>query len=49
MSDSSGRPWIVSLVVTSALFGWGHGNQGITGIAQETLSPTACRTRWRSC
>ncbi len=30
--------WIVSLVVTSALFGWGHGNQGITGIAQETLS-----------
>ena len=30
--------WMVSLVVTSALFGWGHGNQGVTGIAQETLS-----------
>ena len=30
--------WIGSLVATSALFGWGHGNQGITGIAQETLS-----------
>jgi membrane protease YdiL (CAAX protease family) len=27
--------WLASLVVTSALFGWGHGGQGLTGMVQE--------------
>jgi membrane protease YdiL (CAAX protease family) len=27
--------WLVSLVVASALFGWGHGGQGLTGMVQE--------------
>ncbi|HEV2844071.1 MAG TPA: type II CAAX endopeptidase family protein [Thermoanaerobaculia bacterium] len=27
--------WIASLVVTSALFGWAHGGQGLTGMLQE--------------
>jgi len=27
--------WLVSLLVVSALFGWGHGGQGITGMVQE--------------
>jgi hypothetical protein len=30
--------WIASLIVASALFGWGHGGQGVTGMAQETLA-----------
>jgi membrane protease YdiL (CAAX protease family) len=30
--------WIVSLVATSLLFGWGHGGQGLSGMAQESLS-----------
>jgi uncharacterized protein len=30
------RPaWMVSLAVASALFGWGHGGQGVTGMVQE--------------
>ena len=36
--DGARSQWTMSLVVTSLLFGWGHGNQGLTGIAQETLS-----------
>jgi len=27
--------WLLSLVVASALFGWGHGGQGLTGMLQE--------------
>lgn len=27
--------WAVSLLLSSALFGWGHGGQGITGMLQE--------------
>ena len=27
--------WLMSLVVASALFGWGHGGQGLTGMLQE--------------
>jgi uncharacterized protein len=27
--------WLASLVVSSALFGWGHGGQGLTGMLQE--------------
>lgn len=27
--------WAMSLVVASALFGWGHGGQGLTGMLQE--------------
>ena len=27
--------WLVSLIVASALFGWGHGDQGLTGMVQE--------------
>ncbi|MEJ2085855.1 MAG: CPBP family intramembrane metalloprotease [Acidobacteriota bacterium] len=30
--------WITSLVVVSIYFGFGHGYQGLTGIAQESLS-----------
>ena len=30
--------WIVSLVLSSILFGWGHTEQGITGWIQEGLS-----------
>jgi hypothetical protein len=30
--------WLASLVVTSLLFGWGHGGQGLTGMMQETLA-----------
>jgi membrane protease YdiL (CAAX protease family) len=36
--QSSRAAWTGSLVVTSALFGWSHGNQGFAGIAQESLS-----------
>jgi membrane protease YdiL (CAAX protease family) len=41
IADLGGRTraaWVASLVVTSLLFGWGHGGQGITGMAQETLA-----------
>jgi membrane protease YdiL (CAAX protease family) len=27
--------WVVSLIVASALFGWAHGGQGLTGMLQE--------------
>jgi len=27
--------WLLSLILVSALFGWGHGNQGLTGMLQE--------------
>lgn len=27
--------WLASLAVTSALFGWGHGGQGLAGMLQE--------------
>jgi hypothetical protein len=30
--------WVASLVLTSALFGWGHTEQGISGWIQEALS-----------
>jgi membrane protease YdiL (CAAX protease family) len=30
--------WIASLVLTSALFGWGHTEQGVSGWVQEALS-----------
>jgi membrane protease YdiL (CAAX protease family) len=30
--------WIVSLLLVSALFGWVHSEQGISGAAQESLS-----------
>ena len=30
--------WIVSLIAVSLYFGIGHGNQGVAGIAQESLS-----------
>jgi len=30
--------WILALVLSSLLFGWGHGGQGITGMTQETLA-----------
>jgi membrane protease YdiL (CAAX protease family) len=30
--------WALSLLVVSALFGWGHGGQGITGMLQEGLA-----------
>lgn len=35
-----GRPaaWVSSLVITSVYFGVGHGNQGLTGTIQESLS-----------
>jgi uncharacterized protein len=32
--------WLASLVVASALFGWGHGSQGLTGMVQESLAGT---------
>jgi membrane protease YdiL (CAAX protease family) len=36
---AGGRPgplaWGAALVATSALFGWGHGGQGLTGMVQE--------------
>ena len=41
VADLGGRTraaWLASLVFTSALFGWGHGGQGITGMTQETLA-----------
>ena len=41
LADLGGRTraaWIASLAVTSLLFGWGHGGQGVTGMAQETLA-----------
>lgn len=30
--------WMTSLVVASALFGWAHGGQGLTGMLQEGLA-----------
>ena len=30
--------WIMSLFVASALFGWGHGGQGLTGMLQESFA-----------
>jgi membrane protease YdiL (CAAX protease family) len=34
-----GNPaWVVALFVTSALFGWGHTEQGVSGWVQEGLS-----------
>jgi membrane protease YdiL (CAAX protease family) len=30
--------WALSLGATSALFGWGHGGQGVTGMVQEGLA-----------
>ena len=30
--------WALSLVAASALFGWGHGGQGLTGMVQEGLA-----------
>ncbi len=30
--------WLVSLIVASALFGWGHGDQRLTGMLQEGLA-----------
>jgi membrane protease YdiL (CAAX protease family) len=30
--------WVMSLLVASVLFGWGHGGQGITGMVQETFA-----------
>jgi uncharacterized protein len=37
-ADLAGRTpvgWALALAVTSALFGWGHGGQGLTGMVQE--------------
>jgi membrane protease YdiL (CAAX protease family) len=33
-----GTAWVVSLVLSSALFGWGHTDQGVSGWIQEGLS-----------
>jgi uncharacterized protein len=33
--------WAGSLLVASALFGWGHGGQGVTGMVQEGLAGLA--------
>ncbi|MBO0323892.1 CPBP family intramembrane metalloprotease [Muricauda sp. CAU 1633] len=35
---SNNAAWIVALVLSSILFGWGHTEQGITGWIQEGLS-----------
>jgi membrane protease YdiL (CAAX protease family) len=32
------RAWIVSLILSSVLFGWGHTEQGVAGWVQEGLS-----------
>jgi membrane protease YdiL (CAAX protease family) len=41
VADVFGRTavaWIISLVAVSVFFGIGHGNQGVSGIVQESLS-----------
>lgn len=38
LGHGSRGAWAASLVVTSALFGWGHGDQGITGMVQESFA-----------
>ena len=30
--------WLASLLIGSALFGWGHTEQGVSGWVQESLS-----------
>jgi membrane protease YdiL (CAAX protease family) len=32
------KAWLVALVVSSVLFGWGHTEQGVSGWIQEGLS-----------
>lgn len=43
-ADLAGRgpaAWAFALVFVSALFGWGHGGQGLTGMVQEGLAGAA--------
>ncbi len=41
--------WIISLVATSLLFGWGHGGQGLSGMAQESLSGLLLGVLYLAC
>ena len=34
----SDAAWLVALVASSALFGWGHGGQGLAGMLQESFA-----------
>lgn len=41
LADLGGRTrgaWLFSLATSSALFGWGHGGQGLTGMVQEAFA-----------
>lgn len=35
LGQGTRRAWLLSLVVASGLFGWGHGGQGLAGMLQE--------------
>lgn len=35
IAGGSRAAWLSSLLITSALFGWGHGGQGLAGMLQE--------------
>jgi membrane protease YdiL (CAAX protease family) len=37
LGGGTGRAWAASLIATSALFGWGHVDQGVTGQVQAGL------------
>ena len=41
--------WLISLVATSLLFGWGHGGQGLSGMAQESLSGLLLGVLYLAC
>jgi membrane protease YdiL (CAAX protease family) len=35
LGEGTRAAWLLSAVLVSALFGWGHGGQGVTGMVQE--------------
>ena len=49
LGHGSRGAWAASLVVSSALFGWGHGGQGITGMIQESFAALLLGVLYLGC